>query len=126
MLVNLDGGQEKMSCFDDVMREDTIDAYYACSINWQNELYILGGARHKRQIIRLFDHRLKRVGDLSFDLRSGTCSMMQNTLYLCFDYDDSRRCRWSTGPLNQFSEVALSTHNHRFSQISCSNSKFCF
>ena len=125
MLVNLAGGQEELTCFE---REGATEASGSCSINWQNELFIFGGAVEKRQITKLSGQKLKRVGELDFDLKFGACSVMGNELFLCFNYvpADTRRCRRSTGPLDQFSEVALSTHGHRFIQISCSDSKFLF
>ena len=123
MLVNSAGGQEELTCFE---REDTTDAWNSCFVNWQNELFVFGGYYERRQISRLSGHKLKRVGDLNFDLRGGACSIMQNTLYICFDHKDAKRCRRSTGPLDQFSEIALSTHDHQWIQTSCSNSEFFF
>ena len=123
MLVNLAGGQEELTCFE---RDDNTEAYFSCSINWQNELFIFGGVNEKRQISKLSGHQLKRVGDLDFDLTFGACNVKGNELFLCFHEHDTRRCRRSTGPLDQFSEVALSTHSHRYIQISCSDSKFLF
>ena len=123
MLVNLAGGQEELTCFE---RDSNTDAEGSCSINWQNEFYIFGGGTQKRQISRLSGHKLERVGDLDFDLALGACNVKANELFLCFHYMDTRRCRRSTGPLDQFSEVALSTHEHRQIKISCSDSKFLF
>ena len=123
MLINSVGGQEELTCFE---RDDNTEAYFSCSINWQNELFIFGGSNEKRQITKLSGQKLKRVGELDFDLKHGTCNVMQNELFLCFHEHDTRRCRRSTGPLDQFSEVALSTHSHRQIEISCSDSKFFF
>ena len=123
MLVNLAGGQDELTCFE---REDNTEAFASCSINWQNELFIFGGWYEKRQITKLSGQKLKRVGELDFDLSYGACNVMTNELYLCFHEQDTRRCRRSTGPLDQFSEVALSTYGHRWIQTSCSNCKFLF
>ena len=122
MLINSAGQQQELACFE---RDDTTDATGHCSINWQNELFIFGGVNEKRQITRLSGYKLERVSDLLFDLESGACSAMANKfIFLCFDTNDAKRCRRSTGPLHDFSEVALSTHDHRLIQTSCSDSKF--
>ena len=120
MLVNLAGGQEELTCFE---RDDTTEAYKSCSINWQNQLFIFGGSSEKRQISQLSGYKLKRIGDLLFDLDKGACGVMGNKLFLCFSYDDGRRCRRSNSPFEQFSEVALSAYWHRNIQATCSDSK---
>ena len=121
MLVNLAGGQKELTCF---QPEGATEAEYSCSINWQNELFIFGGWTEKRQISRLSGHKLERLGDLDFDIQGGSCNIMADRLYFCFTRQNGKRCRKSTGPLEQFSEVALTTHYHNSIQISCSDSKF--
>ena len=121
MLVNLAGGQEQFTCFE---RDDNTEVSGSCSVIWQNELFVFGGERQRRQISRLSGQKLERFGDLGFDLLAGACDVMANNLFLCFSKEDARRCRRSTGPLDQFSEVALSTHNHRWMKLSSSDSKF--
>ena len=129
MLINSAGEQEELTCFD---RDDHVQAAFACSINWQNELFIFGGSNkghnEQRKISRLSGHKLEHVGDLSFDHYNGACSVMANkTIFLCFGLSnsdtDSKLCRHSTGPFEKFSEVTLSTHLHRGIQTSCSDSK---
>ena len=123
MLINSAGEQKTLTCFG---RDIKTEAEFSCSLNWQNQLFIFGGNTEKRQISTLIGYKLKRVGDLAFDLRFGACSVMNNHyIYLCFNYvtNDRRRCRRSTGPLKTFSEVALSTHIHNRIKISCSDSK---
>ena len=124
MLVNSAGGQEELNCFE---RDDNTQAYLSCSINWKNELFIFGGSTEKGQISRLSGYKLERIGDLSFDHYYGACSAMGNQLiFVCFDMNDGKRCRRSTGPLEPFSEIALSTYDHLRIQTSCSDSKFIF
>ena len=129
MLVNSAGDQEELTCFE---RDDTTRAHNSCFVNWKNQLFIFGGSTEQRQVSRLSGYKLERLGDLSFDHQYGACSNMANMyIFLCFDLkedsndtDDPRRCRRSTGPMEQFSEVALSNHVHRGIQTSCSDSKF--
>ena len=122
MLINSAGEQQKLRCFE---RYDDTDANYACSVTWQNQFYIFGGKDVKRQISRLSDYRLERIGVLSFDHHMGSCSVMSNQfIFLCFgDSNNYKHCRRSTGPLEIFSEIALSNHDHRQIQTSCSDSK---
>ena len=122
MLINPAGMQQELTCFD---QDDTTEAVFSCSVNWQNELFIFGGFNEKRQISRLSGHKLERVGDLSFDHYNGACSVMADKfILLCFDWNNSQRCRRSTGPLETFSEVMLSAHVHQGIQTSCSDSKY--
>ena len=124
MLLNSEGEQKELDCFE---RDETTEAVYACSINWNNQLFIFGGANERRQISRLTGHKLERIGSLDFDHKRGACSVMANSfIYLCFNVADSnywKRCRRSSDPLKQFSEVALSTHRHPSTQTSSSDSK---
>ena len=124
MLINSAGDQEELACF---QRDSNTDAYRSCSINWNNQLFIFGGETERRQISRLTGHKLERIGDLTFDHDFAACSVMSSQyIFLCFnlaDSNDHKRCRRSTGPLDQFSEVALSTYNHGYSQTSSSDSK---
>ena len=124
MLLNLGGEQEELTCFE---RDNTTQAYYSCSINWNNQLIIYGGNTDRRQISRLTGHKLEIIGSLDFDHRLGACSVVANKIiYLCFNYGDPKdfnRCRRSTGPLEQFSNVKLSTYDHSMIQTSSSDSK---
>ena len=130
MLINSEGEQEELTCFD---HAETTSAYYSCSITWQNKFHIFGGRSKKKQISRLIGYKLRRIGSLAFDLHIGSCSVRQKKdvtyIYLCFNgannaaRDDNRRCRWSQGPLQNFTEVALSRHPHRAIQTSYSESK---
>ena len=123
MLLNSEGELKELTCFE---RDDTVEALYSCSINWNNQLFIFGGGSSGRQISRLTGHKLERVGTLSFYQSNGGCSVMNNKfIYLCFNhaYTDHKRCRRSTGPLEQFSQVALSTHDHSQARTSCSDCK---
>ena len=127
VLVNSAGEKEELTCFE---QDPATKASQSCSVNWHNQLFIFGGINEfKRQISRLTGHKLERVKDLTFDLIQGACGVMANKdIFLCFhglDFDgtERRRCRRSTGPLEQFSEVAPSASDHRHTQISCSDSK---
>ena len=124
MLINSEGQQEKLACFE---RDDKTDAYHSCSINWQNQSHIFGGIHQKRQIDKLNGYKLERIGDLPFDHGSEACSVMNNQfIYLCFSFDlfDAfKRCRRSTGSWKTFEKITLSNHDHQKARTSCSDSK---
>ena len=128
MLINSVGGQEELTCFE---RDDTTEAMYSCSVNWENQFFIFGGWAKKRQVSRLSGYKLKREGDLLFDHYMGACSVMANEyIFLCFSapsadtgMDDYLQCRRSTGPLKEFSELDFSIQYHMMIQTSCSDSK---
>ena len=122
-LINPDGEQNELICLD---RRSETEAYFSCSVNWKNQLHVFGGSANKRQISRLNGYRLERIGSLTFDHYWGACSVMASQyIFLCFNFDskDTKRCRRSTEPNGTFTEVALSKHDHRYTQISCSESK---
>lgn len=122
MLINIEGEQEELACFE---RDQNTEAHDACSIKWRNQMHIFGGFGMKRQISKLNGFKLEGIGRLSFGHKSGTCSVMNDQyIYLCFNSDDNKRCRQSTGPLETFSDVSLSNHDHRLTQTSCSDSKY--
>ena len=123
MILRFSGEQQELACFE---RDDTTEAYASCSITWNNQLFIFGGLNNRRQISRLTGHKLERVGYLSFDHSNGACSVMANKfIFLCFNSDSSdyKRCRRSTGPVEQFSQVVFATYDHQYTQTSCSDSK---
>ena len=123
MLIKSTGEQKELACFE---RGERTEAELSCSLVWQNQLHIFGGQYETRQISRLNDYKLERIGDLSFDHMDGACTVMASQfIYLCFndDYNDTKRCRQSTGPLQGFTEIALSTHDHRWTRVSCYDSK---
>ena len=121
LLINSNGEQEELGCF---QPDSNTQAIWACSVEWQNQMYIFGGSVERRQISKLFGHKVERLGSLTFDYRNGGCSAMNNQyIFLCFSHGDYRRCRRSIGPLNIFSEVALSNHNHQATKTSCTDSK---
>ena len=123
MVLNLEGEQQKLACF---QGDGTTEAFSSCFINWNNQLFIFGGSNERRQISRLTGNKLDRVGTLDFENRSGACSVMANKfIFLCFNFafsNDKKRCRRSTGPLKQFSKIASSTYDHQNTVTSCSDS----
>ena len=123
MLINGDGAQQEVSCFE---KESSTSAYKACSISWKNQLFIFGG--DEQQISRLDGHKLKRIGTLPFEHLLGACSVMADEIFLCFnignDKKDTKKCRKSAGPLEPFVKIPNSNHDHRQTSTSSSQSTF--
>ena len=65
--------------------EKNTDLLGSCSIVHRNKPFIFGGAWEKRQISTLDDCVLKRIGNLSFDLKYGACTSTKRFIVLCFD-----------------------------------------
>ena len=117
-------GSEKRD-FDFEFQPDT-EVDMSCSITWQNELFVFGGARMKRQISKLVGCSLTNVGQLSFDHKYGACSNVANRmLYLCFnsDYGDEKKCRFASSPNDEFEEISDSSYEHEFTRIGSSDRK---
>ena len=93
---------------------------------------------HPFQISVVSDCTVKRLGDLPFDFRGGTCGIFMinrlPTILLCFDFDEERKCRSLTrkndGALSDINDFAFdsefqidtfaildSTHDHKDATI---------
>ena len=65
--------------------QDT-DAWYSCSLEWQNNHYVFGGGNDKRQVSMVNGNRLDRKGTLNIYFYRGACTVLnQITIVLCFD-----------------------------------------
>ena len=106
--------------------DENVQVSESCSVTWRNQFYVFGGSENKRQISQLTGCKLSLIGTLAFDHNYADCSIAgEDIIYLCFDYNDSKKCRSAADPLGNFSEIPLSTFEHRETRIASSNSKFC-
>ena len=120
-LIDSNGRQEKLGCF---VPDLVSEAHQSCGLTWENNMYIFGGKFNKRQISRLNRYKLQSIGRLPFDFKNGACTnMADQKFFLCFDYNDDRRCHWSTEPLGSFNDVPLASYNHKQIRISSSECK---
>ena len=108
--------------------DEGTEVYRSCALTWRNEFFVFGGNSQTRQISKLSGCRLSLVGTLAFDHYLATCSNVGGqAIYLCFNAnnaDDYKKCRSATNPLGNFTEVTLSTFEHRFTRIASSPSEF--
>ena len=94
----------------------------SCAVTHKNIQYIFGGKKNKRQVLKLDECKLKKFGKtvLGFDHESGGCSTSNGVIYLCFDLNDHKRCRKAESPDKEWSELTLSTFDHRLTSIATS------
>ena len=96
----------------------------SCSLQWQNNHYFFGGTEKRQQVSMVSGNRLKRIGQLSFILEAGGCTVVnQSTIVLCFDLYQDNLCRWSNSPLGSFTELPKSNHSHRSTRIASFDGK---
>ena len=95
----------------------------SCGVTFQNKHFIFGHAEKKRQILELNDCGLISIGSLKFDSKQSACSSTDQVILLCFNTEsanDYKRCRQASSPTGQWSELALSKFDHRFTSIATS------
>ena len=102
------------------------EVYNSCSLLFNDKMYIFGGRNEMRQISQVTDCRLKHIGNLDFDFRAGTCTLMQSsTLILCFAWtnDEGKLCRKADSPTASFKEIRKSNYYHYASKIASNGGK---
>ena len=80
---------------------------------------------HKRQITRVTDCGLERLGDLDFDLLAGSCTVSDDVMVLCFSLGNGKQCRRGSDPVGQFTKFEESEFNHERIHMSASEGN-CF
>ena len=106
---------------------DDVEVYGSCAVTYQDQFYVYGGWNHKRQIAKVTDKALRKVGSLPFDFTLGGCSSTTNKIILCFHFDgDGKTCYKTTNPIAQFEEITKSIHEHRFAKFASSECKFLY
>ena len=104
---------------------DAVEVLKSCAVTYQGGFYVYGGINYKRQIAKVIDKSLKKIGSLPFDFRFGSCSSTTDKIILCFHWHgDKRTCYKTTNPLSQFEETTKSIHEHRGIKFTSSECKF--
>ena len=123
-LIASSGEKRELSCF---QRGHSTEILWSCSILWENEQYVFGGASDKHQISRFNRYELERIGELSFNFSPGVaCGVMNKQIYLCFGRwqpPESKMCRRSSGPLEEFTFDSFSKYDHSPIQLGNTKSK---
>ena len=117
LLLHVDGGAD----FDIKFDSNGISVFAACSIVWDNEMYIY----KKTDISKVASCKLEKVGTLPFRFSYGGCTVTNNQVFLCFldNNEEYDLCRKSNSPLGEFVEVDRSHFVHGLTQIASSDSK---
>ena len=106
---------------------DDVEVYYSCAVTYQGRFYVYGGGNRKRQIAKVTDKELTKVGSLLFDFTSGGCSSTTEKIILCFHFDgDKKTCYKTTNPLFGFEETRQSIYEHRMIKFASSECKFSY
>ena len=62
----------------------------SCGVVWKNELFIYGGLRLKRQILKLDQCKLRNTGkQLPVDMGDSGCTTTEEEIWICFTHNDS-------------------------------------
>ena len=102
------------------------EIFYSCSLLFNDKMYVLGGETKRRQISRVTDCGLRRIGNLDFDFNQGACSLMQSsTLILCFAWStkEGKVCRVADSPTASFKKIRESNYHHYAIKIASNGGK---
>ena len=104
--------------------DEEAEVYHSCSVTWQNELYVFGGATNMTQISKVQSCRLEPMGQLAFDHKNGDCVNVANyKVVLCFG-GDNNKCRMASSPTGAFNEMKPSQHEHAKTRIATNDGAF--
>ena len=97
----------------------------SCHLVWKNKLYVFGGIdSYKRQVSRLDNCTLTKIGSLNFNFVNGACTNYHDRrVYLCFDIEQQKLCRFAESPEATFAESSSSHETHAYTRIASSQSE---
>merc|ERR1711935_38718 len=105
------------------------DVIASCGVTFQNRQFIFGGNKDMRQILQIEKCRLNSIGTTPFKSTFAACSCTSGVIILCFgtgndDDDDAKLCRQASSPNGPWTQMALSTFNHKSTSIATSPDAF--
>ena len=104
---------------------DDVEVRDSCAVTYQGRFYVYGGKTYKRQIAKVTDKALRKIGSLPFDFTMGGCSSTTDKIILCFHFfGDGKTCYKTTNPISQFEETTKSIQEHRVIRFASSECKF--
>jgi len=100
----------------------------SCSATYMGQMYIFGGIAETKQISVISGCALKRLGNLGFDLETGTCGVynfeVNDELILCFSGTDDKACQRFDGTDgqiitdgSQWKSITATRYHHRQSRL---------
>ena len=104
---------------------DGVEVDHSCAVTYQGRFYVYGGKKYQRQIAKVTDKALRKIGSLPFDFYRGGCSSTTEKIILCFHfYGDMKTCYKTTNSIAQFEATRKSIHEHRKIKFASSECKF--
>lgn len=100
--------------------EHSTEVNESCSVLFKGIAYIFGGSNQTKQISRVENCGLIRVGGLDFDFKDGACAATASKIYLCFRADmDFKSCQTGNDPIGRpsFEHIAESNFEHQYTRI---------
>ena len=94
----------------------------SCGVTFRNKHLIFGGDKAPRQVVQVEDCGLVSIGTIPFNLIYGACGATEDAIVLCFNLDknDYKRCRQASSSSGPWTQIALSTYDHRAISIATS------
>ena len=85
----------------------------------------VSGPNLQRQISKVINKTLKRIGTLPFDFRYGGCTSTKSEIILCFHSVGGKykTCYKTTNATSQFKETAKSIYDHKQIKLASSECK---
>ena len=110
---------------------DGQEVHSSCGVMFQNKHFLFGGETNKRLVLKIKNCGLSNIGSTPFDHRAGACSSTDEAVILCFnvenkDNNDYKRCRQASSPNGPWTQLALSTYDHRYTSIATSPGNYLF
>jgi len=90
------------------------EVYESCAATLDGEMFVLGGWNEKKQISKVQNCKLNRVGEMPFDFYEGACNTFPFGIMLCFSHDAKQECHsfhgtsFKTEPSSKFSHDRVS------------------
>ena len=116
------------------------DVAGSCSIVWHGEMYLFGGKKYwsteeneilnfEYQISVVQGCKLQHKYKLKFPMSFGACTQRNNTeVIICFELggvkSTHKTCRHATGPLENFSKMPDSIHEHGYTRIAATSGEY--
>ena len=103
--------------------ESEVYVYYSCGVQFKGEFYVYGTYYDdQRQIAKVTDCSLKRIGKLPFTFEFGACAATMDQIFLCFDYNgDAKTCHVANQPTGHFNNIAKTAYEHDRTRIAANN-----
>ena len=87
-------------------------------------MYLIVDLSFTRQISKVSNCGLRRVGNLNIDMIEGTCATANSKLVLCFPSSDKKLCYLTDQPFGSFTPIQNSHAEHVNVRIASSSGNY--